>query len=194
MQEYYGIMPCTVMSMMSEQLQPSACEVDVTGVLGMYVLQLASQSPSALLDWNNNYGDDPEKCVVFHCSNLPHSFFEKPQMEYNAILDNVLGKGCSWGTVCGRIKKGPATFCRLATDDLQGKIRGFVGEGNFTDDPLNTFGGVGVLAVGRLQQLLQYICLEGFEHHVAASFSRVAPAVCEALTRYRGWDVHLHQS
>ncbi len=194
LQEYYGIMPCTVMSMMSEELRPSACEVDVTGVLGMYILQLASQSPSALLDWNNNYGDDPDKCIVFHCSNLPQSFFEKPQMAYNAILGNVMGKACSWGTIYGKIKQGPATFCRLATDDLQGTIRGFVGEGDFTDDPLNSFGGVGVLAVSRLQQLLQYICLQGFEHHVAASFSRVAPAVYEALTRYRGWDVNFHQS
>jgi L-fucose isomerase-like protein len=193
LQEFFGIMPCTVMSMMSERLMPSACEVDVTGLLGMYVLQAAAESPAALLDWNNNYGEDPEKCIVFHCSNLPRSFFEQPRMEFNQIIAGALGKECSWGTVCGKIKKGPATFCRLATDDLQGSLRGYVGEGVFTDDPLSTFGGVGVIAVPRLQTLLQFICQQGFEHHVAACFSEVASAVHEALTRYLGWEVHYHQ-
>jgi L-fucose isomerase-like protein len=193
LQDYFGIMPCTAMSMMSEQSLPSACEVDVTGLLGMYVLQLAADAPSALLDWNNNYGDAPDKCVVFHCSNLPRSFFEKPQMEFSQIIANAVGADNCWGTVCGRIKKSPATFCRIATDDLRGTIRGYVGEGNFTGDPIDTFGGVGVLAVDRLQELLQMICREGFEHHVAANLSHVASAVHEALTRYCGWNVCLHQ-
>ncbi len=70
-EEFFGITPCALMSMMSESLMPSACEVDITGLLGMYILQLASGKPSALLDWNNNYGGDEDKCVLFHCSNLP---------------------------------------------------------------------------------------------------------------------------
>src|SRR4051812_24841067 len=55
-EENLGVVPCTVMSMMSNELLSSACEVDICGVLGMHALQLASGSPSALLDWNNNYG------------------------------------------------------------------------------------------------------------------------------------------
>jgi hypothetical protein len=47
-----------------DQLIPSACEVDVTGVASMYALQLASLKPSALVDWNNNYGSDPDRCVL----------------------------------------------------------------------------------------------------------------------------------
>ncbi|HEV8041541.1 MAG TPA: fucose isomerase, partial [Bryobacteraceae bacterium] len=74
LEEYFGVVPCTVMSMMSENLMSSACEVDICGVVGMHALQLASQTPSALLDWNNNYGDDPDKAVCFHCSNLPKHF------------------------------------------------------------------------------------------------------------------------
>ncbi|HQG48094.1 MAG TPA: hypothetical protein PK373_03315, partial [Sedimentisphaerales bacterium] len=66
-QKNYGLNACTLMSMMSEKLMPSACEVDITGVVSMYALQLASGTPSALVDWNNNYGDDPDKCVLFHC-------------------------------------------------------------------------------------------------------------------------------
>ena len=59
MEEFFGVVPCTVMSMMSNNLMSSACEVDIPGVIGMHALRLASETPSALLDWNNNYGDDP---------------------------------------------------------------------------------------------------------------------------------------
>ena len=77
MEEYFGVVPCAVMSMMSNNLMSSACEVDICGAIAMHALALASQTPSALLDWNNNYGDDPNKAVCFHCSNLPKHFFEK---------------------------------------------------------------------------------------------------------------------
>ena len=76
MEEFFGVVPCTIMSMMSDNLIPSACEVDVPGTLSMYMLALASGTPSALLDWNNNYGSNPDKCVCFHCSNLPKHFFK----------------------------------------------------------------------------------------------------------------------
>jgi len=69
LEEYFGVVPCTVMSMMSNDGLSSACEVDIAGVVGMHALQLASETPSALLDWNNNYADDPDKAVCFHCSN-----------------------------------------------------------------------------------------------------------------------------
>ncbi len=62
-EENLGVVPCTVMSMMSDDLMSSACEVDICGVLSMHMLRLASQTPSALLDWNNNYGENPDKAV-----------------------------------------------------------------------------------------------------------------------------------
>lgn len=57
--------------MFSEGPVPAACEVDISGLIGMLILQTASESPSAILDWNNNYGDNPDKMVLFHCSKLP---------------------------------------------------------------------------------------------------------------------------
>ena len=191
-EEFYGVVPCTLMSMLSEKLAPSACEVDVTGLLGMYILQLASQSPSALLDWNNNYGDDPDKCVLFHCSNLPKSFFESTNMEYQAIIAGSVGKQNTYGTVCGRIAPNPATFLRTTTDDITGSIRCYVGEAEFTDDKLSTFGGYGVMRIPYLQDLLKYICENGFEHHVAVSISTKAAAINEALSTYLDWDVYYH--
>jgi L-fucose isomerase-like protein len=180
------------MSMMSDNLLSSACEVDICGVVGMHALQLASETPSALLDWNNNYGDDPDKAVCFHCSNLPKHFFNQVRMDFQQIIAGTVGKENTYGTCVGRVKAAPMSFSRFSTDDREGRIRGYVGEGEFTDDPLDTFGGAGVVRIPRMQQLLHYICEQGFEHHVAANLATVGDAVHEATKRYLGWDVHRH--
>jgi L-fucose isomerase-like protein len=193
MEEYFGVVPCTVMSMMSNQLMPSACEMDICGTIGMYAMVLASGSPSALLDWNNNYGDDPDKAVCFHCSNLPKDFFQQAKMDYQEIIAGSVGKESSFGTCVGRIKTGPMTYLRVSTRDNEGKIAAYTGEGTFTNDPLDTFGGYGVVEIPRMQGLLRYICEKGFEHHVAANLSAVAGMVYEAATRYLGWDVYWHK-
>jgi len=192
LEENLGVVPCTIMSMMSDSLLSSACEVDVCGVLGMHALQLASETPSALLDWNNNYGADPNKAVCFHCSNLPKHFFREVKMDYQAIIAGTVGMENTFGTCVGRVKSGPMCFARFSTDDASGRMRGYSGSGQFTEDPLETFGGAGVVEIAGLQKLLRYICEKGFEHHVAANFSSVAPAVHEATTRYLGWDMYAH--
>ena len=191
MEEYFGVVPCTIMSMMSNDLIPSACEVDVPGTLSMHMLALASGTPSALLDWNNNYGSDPNKCVCFHCSNLPKHFFKDVRMDFQEIIAGTVGKENAFGTCVGRVKAGGMSYARYSTDDRRGVIRGYTGAGKFTDDPLTTFGGAGVAEIPQLQKLLKYICREGFEHHVAANFSDVSKAVHEAA-RYLGWESHYH--
>jgi L-fucose isomerase-like protein len=193
-EENLGVVPCTVMSMMSDSLLSSACEVDICGVLGMHALRLASETPSALLDWNNNYGTDPNKAVCFHCSNLPKHFFRSVKMDYQAIIAGTVGIENTYGTCVGVVKPGAMSFARFSTDDTVGKMRGYVGEGAFTDDPLNTFGGAGVVEIPNMQNLLRFICERGFEHHVAANLSTVASAVHEATTRYLGWDMYWHES
>jgi L-fucose isomerase-like protein len=191
-EENLGVVPCTVMSMMSDNLLSSACEVDVCGVLSMHCLRLASETPSALLDWNNNYGSHPDKAVCFHCSNLPKHFFRDVKMDYQEIIAGTVGKDNTFGTCVGRVKSGSMSYARFSTDDRTGRIRGYVGGGNFTDDPLETFGGAGVVEIPHLQELLRYICENGFEHHVAANFSTVPGIVHEAATRYLGWDTYWH--
>jgi L-fucose isomerase-like protein len=191
-EENLGVVPCTIMSMMSNELLSSACEVDICGVLGMHALQLASQTPSALLDWNNNYGTDPNKAVCFHCSNLPKHFFRSVKMDFQEIIAGTVGKDNTFGTCVGLIKPEKMSFARFSTDDTAGKMRGYVGQGRFTDDPLNTFGGAGVVEISNMQKLLRYICEQGFEHHVAANLSTVAASVHEATTRYLGWEMLWH--
>jgi len=192
LEEFFGVVPCTVMSMMSNDLFPSACEVDVCGAIAMQALALASETPSALLDWNNNYGDDPDKAVCFHCSNLPKDFFESARMDFQEIIAGAVGKENAFGTCVGRVKAGPMSFARFSTDEYTGKIKGYVGEGRFTNDPLDTFGGAGVVEIPNMQKLLRYICENGFEHHVAANLASSADAVFEAATKYFGWEVYRH--
>jgi len=194
LEEFYGVVPCTAMSMMSNGLMASACEADVAGVVSMFVLQEAAGGPAALLDWNNNYGDSPDKGIVFHCSNLPRSFFGEQRMDYQEIIAGTVGRENTYGTIVGRIAPGPFTFARVTTDDLRGEISAYVGEGRFTDDVMLSFGGYGVFEVPRLQRLLAHICEHGFEHHVAATRALVADGVKEALGKYMGWNVYLHSA
>jgi L-fucose isomerase-like protein len=193
LEEYFGVVPCTVMSMMSNELMSSACEVDICGVIGMHAMRLASGTPSALLDWNNNYGADPDKAVCFHCSNLPKHFFQEVRMDYQAIIAGTVGRENTYGTCVGLVKPGPMSFARFSTDDARGRITGYVGEGTFTSDPLDTFGGAGVVHIPGMQTLLRFICENGFEHHVACNLSTVASVVHEAATNYLGWDVYRHE-
>jgi L-fucose isomerase-like protein len=194
-EEFYGVVPCMVMSMMSNNLLPSACETDIAGLIGMYALAKASGKPSAILDWNNNYGEDPDKGVVFHCSNLPKAFFADGQhkMDYQEIIAGSVGKDNTFGTIVGRVPPAPFTYCRVSTDDTNGRIRSYLGEGRFTDDQLETFGGYGVIEIPEFQTLLQHICENGYEHHVAANLSQVADAVDEAFSKYMRWSVYHHR-
>ena len=192
MEEFFGVVPCTLMSMMSNNLVPSACETDMVGMIGMYILQLASGTPSAIVDWNNNYGDDPDKAVIFHCSNLPKHFFEDFKMDFQEIIAGSVGKENTFGTVVGKLKSGPITFCRASTDDLHGHMRAYVGEGETTDDRPQSFGGYGVVKISRLQNLMQFVCKNGYEHHVAVNRSHHGAAIAEALGNYKGWQVYHH--
>ena len=193
MQQNLGINACTVMSMMSEKLLPSACEVDVTGLLAMYALQLASGSPSALVDWNNNYGDEDDKCALFHCGNWAKSFLAESTMGTAPILGSVVDESRTCGALDSPALPGPVTYARITTDDEWGIIRTYVGEGRITDDPLDTFGCRAVIQVPRLQELLQHVCALGFEHHVAINRSQVADILDEAFTKYLGWETYRHQ-
>ncbi len=203
LEENYGVVPCTAMSMMSNGLLPSACETDIVGTVAMMALAYASGKPSAIVDWNNNYGDDPNRAVIFHCSNLPKDVFadqesmirpeDIPVMDFQEILAGTVGRANSFGTVAGRVKADPFTYLRVSTDDLHGGIRAYVGEATLTNDPLSTFGGFGVVEVPEMQKLLAFICEQGFEHHVSINLSQVAAPIHEALNKYLGWPTYYHE-
>ena len=174
---------------------PSACETDIAGVVGMYAMALASGKPSALVDWNNNYGNDPDKCVIFHCSNLPKDVFSTNPIKPDETCPSWTTRRSSparWAkrTPTARSsaasRPSPSPICRVSTDDVNGVIAAYLGEGELTNDPLTTFGGFGVVHIPNLQELLRYICENGFEHHTAINLSRCAGAVNEALQQVHG--------
>ncbi len=193
-QQNFGCNVCTLMSMMSEKFMPSACEVDVTGVLTMYAMQLAAGSPAALVDWNNNYADDEDKCVLFHCGNWAKSFLPDIKIANAPILGSTLGVENTYGALDGRTPVSPLTYGRITTADAEGCIRAYVGEGELTDDELNTFGNRAVAHVPQLQTLLCYVCQKGFEHHVVMTQSKSAAILAEAFGNYLGWETYQHEA
>ncbi|MDB4582145.1 hypothetical protein N9164_03250 [Draconibacterium sp.] len=190
----YGCAACVTMSMMGEKLMPSACEVDIAGTIGMYALALAAQKPSALLDWNNNFAEDRNKVVCTHCSNYPKSFFEN-EIEIGSldILGTVLGQEDTFGAVKGKVAPGKMTYFRISTDDTNGKIKSYLGEGRITDDPYGMDGGIAVCEIPNLQNLMKFMCKNGFEHHVGMVRGHVAEILEEAIGNYLGWDLYKHQ-
>jgi L-fucose isomerase-like protein len=193
-EENYGCAVCLSMSMCGEKLLPCACEVDVAGVLGMYTLTLASGNPSALLDWNNNYGDQRDKCACIHCSNYPKSFINNPiEISELDVLGESLGRERSFGAIKGKVAPGPMTYFRVSTDDPLGKIKAYLGEGDFTADPFDMAGGVAIAQVPNLQGLMKYACRNGFEHHVGMVRSRCAGVIEEALGTYLKWELYHHR-
>ena len=193
-QENYGCATCLTMSMLGENLMPSACEVDVCGVISMYAITLASGNASALLDWNNNVGNDRNKCVCTHCSNYPKSFVQNPiEISNLDVLGASIGAEKCFGAIKGKVAAGPFTFFRISTDDAKGKVKGYVGEGEYTDDPYGMDGGIAVCKIDNLQSLLKRMCKEGYEHHVGMGRESVADIIEEATANYLGWDIYRHE-
>lgn len=192
-EENYGCAACLTMSMLGDKLIPGACEVDVCGVVSMYALTLASGNASALLDWNNNYGEDRNKCVCTHCSNYPKSFMQNEiEISNLDILGNSLGADNCFGAIKGKVNEGPFTYFRISTDDLKGEIKAYLGEGQYTKDPNNMDGGIAVTQINNLQNLMKHLCKNGYEHHVAMARGNVADIIQEAVDSYLGWGLYRH--
>jgi L-fucose isomerase-like protein len=194
-QQNYGCATCLSMSMMGEKGKPSACEMDIAGTISMYALNLASDgNPSGFVDWNNNYLNQQDKCVVTHCSNYPKSFMGNDiEISNLDVLGAALGPDNCFGGIKGRIAPGEFTYARISTDDTRGLIKAYVGQGCFTNDPLECDGGIGVCEIPRFQDLLDYLCQNGFEHHVAMNRSLCMDIVAEAFDKYLGWEVYCHE-
>jgi L-fucose isomerase-like protein len=193
LQDNFGCATCVTMSMMGEELMPSACEVDVMGALSMYALALASGAPPALLDWNNNYGSEPDLCVCTHCGNFPKTFIgDTPEIAELDVLGTVIGQSKCFGAVKGKVKPGPMTFFRLSSDDRAGTLKSYVGQGEFTDHPFPMDGGIAVTRVDQLRKLMRFVTQNGFEHHVAMVRGSHASVVDEAVTRYLRLPLYHH--
>lgn len=194
LEQNYGCAACVTMSMLGEKLLPAACEVDIAGAVSMYALTLAARGQSALLDWNNNFAEDRNKCVCTHCGNFPKSFVRNDlKLGTLGVLGRTLGKVNTFGAVYGKVTKGDFTFFRISTDDTKGVIKAYLGTGEITDDPYGMDGCIAVTKVDNLQILMKHICKNGFEHHVAMVRNDVKDILNEAIEGYLGWNLYVHE-
>lgn len=187
---YLNICPCIILGELNNRGIPAACEVDIANAISMYALQLASERPTVTLDWNNNYGDDRDKCILFHCGPAPRDLLQDRQF----IVDNPLqamvhGPNHSWGSSMARFKPSPITYLSACTD--QGRLRFYMGEGRFTEDVIEKeyFGNAGVAEIPGLQKVLLGAGMNGFKHHVSVTSGVVEEILREAFTKYLNFDV-----
>jgi L-fucose isomerase-like protein len=193
-QERLGISPCVVMAMLTDRGIPAACEVDIGSAVMMHALTRATDEPAALLDWNNNYGDDDDKCILFHCSAVPAGLMAGPgQVADHPLIARVVGEGRGYGCKTGRLASMQFTFGGLLT--AEGRVRTYLGDGEITGDPIpaDFFGCAGVARIDRLQDVLLYIGQSGHRHHVAIAPGQVREPLREALERYLGFEVTIPQ-
>jgi L-fucose isomerase-like protein len=190
-----GITPCVAMGVLNETGLAAACEVDLGNAVAMRALHLASYNPAALMDWNNNYNDEDDKCIIFHCGPAPASMMaDGARISENLILKNAMPDVQSYGCNVGRLKPMDFTFSSLMTD--AGKVRLYLGEGRITADtiPADFFGVGGVAEIDGLQDVLLHVGRSGHRHHVSITEGRVQSPLVEALGNYLGFEVELPQA
>ena len=194
LQEQLGISPCVAVGMLNNQGIGTACEVDIGSAIAMHALHLVSGEPAVCLDWNNNYADEDEKCILFHCGSVPTKLMtDAGRITDHDILINAVGEGHSFGCQVGRIAQFPFTFGNLLTD--RGTLKWYLGDGRFTDDaiPPVFFGCAGVAAVPQLEDVLLHVMRSGHRHHVNLTPGVYVDALSEALGYYLGHDVTVSQ-
>ncbi len=190
LEQMLGVAPCVLLGLLNETGMAAACELDVTNAVAMHALKLASGESPACLDWNNNYGDDPNKCILFHCGPVARSLMAGSGcVTDHKMFAKSYGAGCGWGSNEGRIAAFPMTYASAKTED--GRVVFYLGEGEFTTDAIEEgfFGCGGVARIPDLQSKLLTIGKRGFRHHVSVTRGTVATALREAFTTYLTYDL-----
>ncbi len=190
LQEQLGISPCVLLGLLNNTGTIAACEVDVCNAVAMAALSLASGHPATVLDWNNNYGEEDDKCILFHCGPVPSDLMtHKGHVSDHLILINAVGENQSFGPVVGRIAPTDLTFGSMMTD--AGRVKVYLGDGRFTEDPIpdNFFGAAGVAEITGLQDVLLHVGMHGYRHHVGVTTGKYVAPIQEALEKYLDFDV-----
>ncbi len=189
-EKHAGISPCVLLSEMNDRGIVSACELDVCNAIPMYALSLASGDSSACLDWNNNYGDEKDKCILFHCGPVAKSLMvpDSGHITEHPMFKKAYGEGCGWGTNEGRIAANSITLVSSKTEN--GSLVFYITEGEFTEDIIEQgyFGCAGVVRIDELEKKLLTIGKQGFRHHVGVGIGQVASVLREAF-KYLNYSI-----
>jgi len=189
METILRVCPCVLLSELNDRGMAASCEIDLCSAITMRAMNLASGQPTAVLDWNNNYGDDENKVILFHCGPVAQTLMtgKGTVTEHKMFAKGDPGSG--WGSNEGRIKPFLMTFSNCRTED--GKLILYVDEGEFTADSIEDgfFGCGGVAKIPDLQNKLIKLARGGFKHHTSVGAGRIKAVLTEAFTTYLHYDV-----
>jgi L-fucose isomerase-like protein len=189
METILRVCPCVLLSELNDRGIVASCEIDLCSAITMRAMQLASERPTAVLDWNNNYGDDENKVILFHCGPVAQTLMTAKGCvtEHKMFAKNDPGSG--WGCNEGRIAAFPMTYSNCQTKD--GKLVIYVSEGEFTADVIEDsfFGCGGVARIDNLQVKLIRLARGRFKHHTSVGMGHMKSVLEEAFTTYLGYDV-----
>lgn len=190
-----GVAPCVLLGELNDRLVAAACEVDIGNAVMMQAFNSASYAPATCLDWNNNYKDERDKCILFHCGPVPPQLMTPGtgHITTHDIIKNEVEESRTFGCNQGRLAPNAISFGSMMTWD--GKPRFYLGEGVITDDPIPSefFGCAGVAHIERLQEVLLYIGRNGYRHHVSVTPGHIIEPVREALEYYMGLEAAVPQ-
>ena len=189
METILRVCPCVLLSELNDRGIVASCEIDLCSAITMRAMSLASEHPTAVLDWNNNYGDNEDKVILFHCGPVAQSLMtaKGTVTEHKMFAKGDPGSG--WGSNEGRIKAMPVTISNCQTKD--GRLIVYTSEARFTDDPIEEsfFGCGGVAEIPDLQNKLIKLARGGFKHHTSIGVGHMKSVLDEAFNIYLHYDV-----
>lgn len=189
METILRVCPCVLISELNDRGIVCSCEIDLCSAITMRAMALASEAPTACLDWNNNYGDNENKVILFHCGPVAQSLMTQKGTvtEHKMFAKNDPGSG--WGSNEGRIRSFNMTYSNCLTEN--GKLTVYVSQGKFTEDVIEDefFGCGGVAQIDNLQDKLIRLARNGFKHHTTVGMGHMKEVLEEAFKTYLKYDV-----
>lgn len=189
METYYRVCPCVLLSELNDRGIVASCEIDLCSAITMRAMNLASGQSTACLDWNNNYGTDPNKVILFHCGPVAQSLMTEKGLVTEHKMFAKCDPGSGWGCNEGRIRAFDMTFSNCKTED--GKLTIYASEAKFTGEPIEStyFGCGGVAEIPDLQNKLIRLARGGFKHHTTVGVGHMKDILVEAFSTYLHYDV-----
>ena len=189
METILRVCPCVLISELNDRGIVCSCEIDLTSAVCMRAMALASEKPTACLDWNNNYGDDENKVILFHCGPVAQTLMDGKGTVTEHKMFAKGDPGSGWGTNEGRIAAFDMTFSNGFTED--GKFKIYFSEGKFTGEPIEKeyFGCGGVAEIKNLQDKLIKLAKGGFKHHTTVGMGHMKHVLEEAFKTYLGYEI-----
>lgn len=189
METILRVCPCVLLSELNDRGIVASCEIDLCSAITMRAMSLASEQPPAVLDWNNNYGTDEDKVILFHCGPVAQTLMTGKGTVTEHKMFAKQDPGSGWGSNEGRIRAFDMTFSNCRTED--GKLMIYVSEGCFTEDPIEEgfFGCAGVAQIPKLQDKLLRLAKGGFKHHTSVGVGHRKAVLVEAFTTYLGYEL-----